>query len=426
MTHETDPRRDTTPGSTTPRPQLPAAHARLERALTTRAIVIGALTVLVAAVASLWTLLAIFGSGTDADNARLDAVRTAATIVLGTGGVMALYLAARRQRSTELDLLQKERDLELRDHAQSHVEQVAAYTQARQLQRDEVADQDAASRRVTELYTAAAEQLGHANAPVRLAGLYALERLAQYNPEQRQTIVNVLCAYLRMPFEPPPPLEAFVSEPIDHYDARQEREVRLTAQRILSDHLRKPDPNGEGSHHWPAMEINLAGAHLIDFALDTAAARLARFTKATFDGPASFWLSEFDNLDFEKAVFNDAADFTRMRVRGDADFAKAEFAGRANFDNVSILSVVTFGGSRFDASAIFAGAHLATSSFTDVQFGGYASFDKVTFDIDPRLDGARFAEPPSFSDTTFGAHLAKAEAHGDTEGGAPPDADPTE
>ena len=28
------------------------------------------------------------------------------------------------------------------------------------------------------------------------------ERLAQDNAEQRQTIVNVLCAYLRMPYQP--------------------------------------------------------------------------------------------------------------------------------------------------------------------------------------------------------------------------------
>lgn len=62
---------------------------------------------------------------------------------------------------------------------------------------------DASERRVTELYTRAADQLGSDKAPVRLAGLYALERLGQSNPGQRQTIVDVLCAYLRMPYEPP-------------------------------------------------------------------------------------------------------------------------------------------------------------------------------------------------------------------------------
>ena len=58
---------------------------------------------------------------------------------------------------------------------------------------------DATERRVTELYTKAADQLGSDKAPVRLAGLYAMERLAQDNPSERQTIVNVICAYLQMP-----------------------------------------------------------------------------------------------------------------------------------------------------------------------------------------------------------------------------------
>ncbi len=63
-------------------------------------------------------------------------------------------------------------------------------------------DADATERRITELYTKAVEQLGSEKAPVRLGGLYALERLAQDNPDHRQTIVNVICAYLRMPFSP--------------------------------------------------------------------------------------------------------------------------------------------------------------------------------------------------------------------------------
>jgi hypothetical protein len=60
-------------------------------------------------------------------------------------------------------------------------------------------DRDATERRITELYTKAADQLGSDQAPVRLAGLYALERLAHSTVEHRQTIVDVICAYLRMP-----------------------------------------------------------------------------------------------------------------------------------------------------------------------------------------------------------------------------------
>ena len=49
----------------------------------------------------------------------------------------------------------------------------------------------------------AADQLGSDQAPVRLAGLYALERLAHSTVEHRQTMVDVICAYLRMPYTPP-------------------------------------------------------------------------------------------------------------------------------------------------------------------------------------------------------------------------------
>ncbi|MFE0154701.1 hypothetical protein ACFWY5_46730 [Nonomuraea sp. NPDC059007] len=59
----------------------------------------------------------------------------------------------------------------------------------------------------TDRYGKAAEQLGHAQAPVRLAGLYALEQLAQNNPGLRQTVVDVFCAYLRMPYALPEELD---------------------------------------------------------------------------------------------------------------------------------------------------------------------------------------------------------------------------
>ncbi|GAA4590433.1 hypothetical protein GCM10023194_47230 [Planotetraspora phitsanulokensis] len=88
----------------------------------------------------------------------------------------------------ERDAAFAERDAE-RDAA--HAERVAEHTR-----------QDALERRITDLYTKAAEQLGHSQAAVRLAGLYSLERLAQDNVSLRQTVVNVICAYLRTPYTP--------------------------------------------------------------------------------------------------------------------------------------------------------------------------------------------------------------------------------
>src|SRR4051794_1582805 len=45
-------------------------------------------------------------------------------------------------------------------------------------------------------YQDAATQLGHDKPPVRLAGVYAMARLADDWEEQRQTCIDVLCGYL--------------------------------------------------------------------------------------------------------------------------------------------------------------------------------------------------------------------------------------
>lgn len=111
-------------------------------------------------------------------------------------------------------------------------------------------------RRITELYTKAAELLGSTQVSVRMAGLYALERLAHSTVEHRQSIVDVICAHLRMPYTPPRSyrspgparrrrartLTARHATPTSQgsrqENAQQEQQVRLTAQNILLRNLR--------------------------------------------------------------------------------------------------------------------------------------------------------------------------------------------
>ena len=116
-----------------------------------------------------WWLLSIAAADPNASaSVQIDAIRTGLSAAVGTGGAFALLLAFRRQRSTEVS---------------------AVHTIT-----------DATERRVTELYTKAADQLGSDKAPVRLAGLYALERLAQDNPDltgARLVGANLTKAYLR-------------------------------------------------------------------------------------------------------------------------------------------------------------------------------------------------------------------------------------
>ncbi|MFF4414531.1 hypothetical protein ACFYY8_18550 [Streptosporangium sp. NPDC001559] len=181
----------------------------------------------VAVAATLWWLLADPAAAIPAPNpgaggagsARGETLRTALATGAAIGAAVTLMLAFRRQH---------------------HQEVTAAHT-----------THDATERRVTDLYTKAAEQLGHEAAAVRLAGLYALERLAQDNPGHRQTIVNVICAYLRMPWMSPSnstrqdqasavPRAAIAGAPTPATgrDPHEELQVRLTAQRILEEHLR--------------------------------------------------------------------------------------------------------------------------------------------------------------------------------------------
>lgn len=50
---------------------------------------------------------------------------------------------------------------------------------------------------VTDRYTRAVEQLGHAELDVRIGGIYALERLMRDSPDDQPTVVEVLSAFVR-------------------------------------------------------------------------------------------------------------------------------------------------------------------------------------------------------------------------------------
>src|SRR5262249_27471267 len=190
----------------------------------------------------------------------------------------------------------------------------------------------------------------------------------------------VLCAYLRMPTAPgQPPDEASPSPtrpptpPADSTPADDpaelslaatedggERQVRLTAQRILTDHL-KPGPNPQpAGTFWQDIDLDLTGATLIDLDLSRCSLRNATFNDARFAGGA--W--------FDGAQFAGIAWFLGAQFAGDAGFDNAQFSGDAGFD-----------------SAQFAGG----AGFDGAQFAGDAGFDGAQFFGDAGFDGARFA-----------------------------------
>jgi len=264
------------------------------------------------------------------------------------------------------------------------------------------------------LYAKAADQLGSAKAPVRLAGVHTLEEVALADPGQRQAVVDLLCAYLRMPYRPPerfddqivagfliaqrrrsrgkPPATGGARAMATYRDQMGEYEVRLAAQRLLADRLRPGDPGSPASTPWMGIDLDLTGATLVDFSLERCMVRAAtfeaavflghsNFTQAVFTGEADFRFARFADPDtiayFQGARFARAAYFTAATFPASAAFAKARFDGPADFPScVFNLADFTF--------AAFA----CTADFRDVRFG-HANFSFTTFGF-PDFHGATF------------------------------------
>jgi uncharacterized protein YjbI with pentapeptide repeats len=367
----------------------PATHLRRRpiRVLSGWLVLAGVVIAVLAGVSVTAWLLAEANQATSGRaQARIDAIRTGLTAGAGVGGGIALLLAARREW--------------LGERGQAHTED------------------DAAERRITELYTKAADQLGHDKAAVRLAGLYALERLGQSNPDHRQTIVNVLCAYLRMP--PPDADSGAAAESPEarrsrEHDSGGESQVRLTAQRILTEHLLVSDAPF-GSTFWRGMDLDLAGATLVDLDLSWCGFGTGTFTRARFVGTTAFDHARSQNVSFNEAEFVGDVSFGNA-VFSSANFFRARFGDMASFKTFE--SGVLFSGAQFCGAADFTASVLRpfvtkAISFDGVQFDGKADFSEVTFVGAASFDRAGFGEGASFWLAQFGRGGTRAGARART------------
>ncbi|GAA3840711.1 pentapeptide repeat-containing protein [Sphaerisporangium flaviroseum] len=320
---------------------------------------------------------------------RLDAVKTGLTVGAGAAGLVALLLGVRRQWLGER-------------------------TQAYQ-------EYDADEKRVTELYTKATDQLGHDKAAVRLAGLYALERVAQNNPEHRQTVVDVICAYLRMPPVLASPATAQQGEGTDHpanpeEEIRelvdpQELQVRTTAQRILRNHLRwNRSERLPPGLFWPDVDLELTGAWLVKLDLVDCRIRWAGFGGATFEG-----FARFDRATFEGRTVFSGAIFTGRASWGEANykacFAEALFTQDAVFRETVFAIRADFRGATFTETALFSRTVFKDRAlFRAAAFTQQAVFDGAAFMDETVFRQARFAGGVSFGVAAFASGIALQEA----------------
>ncbi|MFF5253851.1 pentapeptide repeat-containing protein [Streptomyces leeuwenhoekii] len=333
-----------------------------------------------------------------------DLVKLSFGVVAGAGALVALVVAYRRQRV---------------DEAGAHRE---------------------ATRLHTERFSQAVDKLGSDSPAVRLGGVHALAGLADDAPDDnlRQTCIDVLCAYLQLPFTPDPGDDPAHQAEHHHYLAL--RKVRHTIMRLICDHYRRPRGT-RGS--WQGCDLDFTGV-IIDGRMDFSGAEFSGgtvsfdgaefsggsviFERATFSGSSVSFVgavfSQGSLVDFDYAVFSDGrVGFDGAKFSGgtvafrDATFSgglvifdyAAFCAGYVPFDRATVAGPggVSFSSTAFSGSAVsfrgvaFAGgeAHFERAKFSkksvgfvDVTFsGGWVSFCDAVFS-----DGA-----VTFKDATF-------------------------
>ncbi|MCX5497882.1 pentapeptide repeat-containing protein [Streptomyces sp. NBC_00053] len=269
-----------------------------------------------------------------------DLVKLSFGVVAGAGALVALVVAYRRQRV---------------DEAGAHRE---------------------ATRLHTERFSQAVDKLGSDSPAVRLGGVHALAGLADDAPtrELRQTCIDVLCAYIRLPYTTQADL------PAGDADARRTylsfREVRHTVLRLVRDHLRLPREH----HSWVGHDFDFTDAVFDggDFSGATFSGGRVSFSGATFSG---------GRVSFSNATFSGSkVDFYDAKFSGgEVDFHGATFSGGkvsfhgATFSGSTVpFSVATFSGGEVSFfKVMFSGS---TVSFFDATFsGGEVSFFMATF-----------------------------------------------
>jgi uncharacterized protein YjbI with pentapeptide repeats len=203
---------------------------------------------------------------------ELNLIKIILAIIAGAGGIVALVVAYRRQRVLEYSARL--------EHSRERREDV---------------------RVLNERFAAATSQLGSDSAAVRLAGIYAIAGLADDWEDQRQVCIDVLCAFLRMPYAPAP---EEVNSP-EYIDWTHQRMVRHTVIRVVASHLQAT----ESAASWHGYDFDFTGVVFDggDFSNSDFHDVRMDFTSAQFvDGRTNFIGSRFSECEitFDWAVFS--------------------------------------------------------------------------------------------------------------------------
>jgi hypothetical protein len=291
-------------------------------------------------------------------------------------------------------------------------------------------------------FGSASIQLGDSDTAVRIAGVYAMAAAADESPvfAQRQQCIDVLCAYLRLPYDPDSGanhLSEFVStttwsatppainiEETRRQAVRQnDREVRDTIVRVLWQRLARTADTS-----WSGNDFDLTGVLFEDAWLAGARffGRHVWFDGAVFSGP---------NTSFEDVKFNaEVVSFDGASFESDATFAGATIRARsASFDGATFSGKNTsFDDARFTGEYVSfrrVGFSSAQTSFGSAvfkclraSFESPAEWKNVKFDWDNPPGGTQPAIPRCITPRPWPPHLVDGES-GSRQRPATPEAD---
>lgn len=270
----------------------------------------------VAAVFVLWAIFRGVFPGALKDELKVEVIRLILYIIAGLGGVFALVIAYRRQGQNEA--------------AEKRIER---------------AEDREDTKLFNERFKSATEQLSSEQAASRLAGVYALAGLADDWDAGRQTCIDVLCGYIRMPLDPPgqtdgPEDEDWTALPEAagqaHKRHKQELQVRRTIVNAIASRLRAAPADGT----WHGCDFDFSGATV---------------TSALFEGIRL----EGGVMDFTGSkFFGNNVDFRGAKVSGGRlDFRWAVFHG----GSVNFMDAVVTGGRVDFRESVFHGGDIILS-----------------------------------------------------------------
>ena len=279
-----------------------------------------------------------------------------------------------------------------------------------------------------ERYLKAVELLDSANSYTRLGGVHALVALAdEYLTDQAlqaeekhtegQRIVDVLCAYIRTPFElafrydelsqdKPSPHGSYRENPQEFSVHRAEllAEAKVRQQALQEIHRRlRHFPQGDRRNYvegsWSGFEYD--------------------FSNSVFFYPVDMKDSWYQSsVDFSGCTYYDSAEFSGSTYERSAYFCDSTYYDWVFFNNSTYCGDAQWSGSTYHDSARFNwSAYYGKASFHDSVYGGSVFFDQSiyydealfyssTYRGEAGFDGSLYRDSVFVSDSVFGGEVS--------------------